>query len=254
MRPILPIVTLAAALFLTTAPAGAEMDQNKVAAAQKAAGDFVKLARNAAKTGKPPRESDPAVKALLDTVLDTSAMRSPEFSDIPRITQWLANADKVGLVYMMAGTGSNNLAAARNPKIADRIGRNIAEFQDEYGRFVDFQLALSGFTVDAIRAKLDQASEKERKNPKFQGGFVQAASGITQTIAGTLSAFTTEGISDDWRRARLMSLNAIAPKLAETLPKPMRDKLGEFTREIGEQVSDPHIKDGVKALAETLTK
>jgi hypothetical protein len=253
MRPALPIATLAA-LFLTMGPADADLDRNKIAAAQKAAADFVKLASNSAKTGKPPRQSDPAVKALLDSVLDTGAMASPEFSDIPRITQWLANADRVGLVYMMAGTGSSNLAAARNPKIADRIGRNIAEFQDEYGRFVDFQLALSGFTIDAIRAKLDQASEKERKNPKFQGGFVQAASGITQTIAGTLSAFTTEGISDDWRRARLMSLNAIAPKLAETLPKPMRDKLGEFTREIGEQVSDPQIKDGVRALAETLTK
>lgn len=253
MRPALP-VCLAAALILTLAPAQAAMNQQKMAAAQKAAADFVKLAGNSARTGKPPREADPKVKALLDTVLDTSVITAPEFSDLPRITQWLANADKVGLVYMMAGTGTGNLAAAANPKIADRIGKNIAEFQDEYGRFVDFQVALAGFSLDAIRAKIESAPEKERTNPKFQAGFMQASSGIVQTIAGTLATFTTEGITDDWRRARLTPLNAIAPKIAETLPKPMRDKLGEMTREIGEQIADTQVKDGVKSLAESFAK
>jgi hypothetical protein len=248
------IASLAAAVCLTVAPASAEMDQKAIAAAQKAAADFVKLAGNTARSGKPPREADPAVKALLDTVLDTSAMTSPEFSDIPRITQWLANADKVGLVYMMAGTGTTNLAAARNPKVADRIGRNIAEFQDEYGRFVDFQLALSGFTLDAVRTKMAAATEKERKDPKFRTGFMQASSGIVQTVAGTLSTFTAEGITDDWRRARMTPLNAIAPKIAETLPKEMRDKLAEMTREIATQVKDPQVKDSVTAFADSVAK
>jgi hypothetical protein len=248
------VASLLAALFLSVAPANAEIDQQKIAAAQKAAADFVKLAGNSARTGKPPRESDPAVKALLDTVLDTSAMSSPEFSDIPRITQWLANADKVGIVYMMAGTGTRNLAAASNPKIADRIGKNIAEFQDEYGRFVDFQLALSGFTLDAVRAKMASASEKERKDPKFRGGFMQASSGIVQTVAGTLSTFTAEGITDDWRRARLAPLNAIAPKMTETLPKEMREKLAEMTRDIAGQLKEDDVKGSVNAFADTLVK
>jgi hypothetical protein len=248
------VASLVAALFVSVAPANAEIDQQKIAAAQKAAADFVKLAGNSARTGKPPRESDPAVKALLDTVLDTSAMSSPEFSDIPRITQWLANADKVGIVYMMAGTGTRNLAAASNPKIADRIGKNIAEFQDEYGRFVDFQLALSGFTLDAVRAKMASASEKERKDPKFRGGFMQASSGIVQTVAGTLSTFTAEGITDDWRRARLAPLNAIAPKMAETLPKEMREKLAEMTRDIAGQLKEDDVKGSVNAFADTLVK
>lgn len=254
MRPARLAACFASAIYLTAAPASADIDQKKIAAAQKAAADFVKLAGNSAKTGKPPRESDPAVKALLDTVLDTSAMNTPEFSDIPKITQWLANADKVGLVYMMAGTGTNNLANARNPKIANRIGKNIAEYQDEYGRFVDFQLALSGFTLDAVRAKMASASDKERKDPKFRGGFLQASSAIVQTVAGTLSTFTADGITDDWRRARMPPLNAIAPKIAETLPKEMRDKLAEMTREIGGQVKDPEIKNSVSAFADNIVK
>lgn len=254
MRPSLPLVSIVAALMLNTAPALGAMDQAKLAAAQKAAADFVKLSGNSAKTGKPPRESDPKVKALLDTVLDTSAMTAPEFSDIPRITQWLSNADRVGVVYMLAGTGTNNLAAAANPKVGDRIGKNIAEFQTEYGRFVDFQLALSGFTLDAVRAKMDQAPEKERKDPKFQAGFMQVASGIAQTYLGALSNFAGEGITDDWRRARLAPLNALAPKFADTLPKDMREKLGDMTREISDHISDPQIKDGVKAMGDTIAK
>lgn len=254
MRPAPLAVALAAILILTGSAAYAAMDQKKMAAAQRAAADFVKLSGNSAKTGKPPRESDPKAKALLDTVLDTSAITSPEFSDIPRITQWLANADRVGLVYMLAGTGTNNLAAATNPKIADRIARNIAEFQDEYGRFVDFQVVLSGFTLDAVRAKMESAPEKERKAPKFQAGFMQVAGGIAQTVAGTLSNFTAEGITDDWRRSRLAPLNAIAPKVAETLPKDMREKLAEMTREIAEQIADPQIKESVKAMADTFVK
>jgi hypothetical protein len=254
MRPSLPLVSIAAALMLNTVPALGAMDQAKLAAAQKAAADFVKLSGNSAKTGKPPRESDPKVKALLDTVLDTSAMTAPEFSDIPRITQWLANADRVGVVYMLAGTGTGNLAAAANPKVADRIGRNIAEFQSEYGRFVDFQLALAGFTLDAVRTKMEQASEKERKDPKFQAGFIQVASGMAQTYLGALSNFAADGIADDWRRARLVPLNALAPKIAETLPREMRDKLGEMTREIADQLADPKIKDDVKAMGDTIAK
>jgi hypothetical protein len=254
MHPARLVACLTAALCLTVSSASAEMDQKKIAAAQKAAADFVKLAGNTARTGKPPRGSDPAIKALLDTVLDTSAMTSPDFSDIPKITQWLANADKVGLVYMMAGTGTNNLAAARDPKVADRIARNIAEFQDEYGRFVDFQLALSGFTLDAMGAKMTSASEKERKDPKFRAGFMQASSGIVQTVAGTLSTFVAEDITDDWRRERIAPLNAIAPKIARTLPQEMREKLAEMTREIGDQVADAQIKESVRALADSIVK
>jgi hypothetical protein len=250
----LPLMPLAAALMLALAPAQAAMDQTKIAAAQKAAADFAKLAGNSAKTGKPPRETDPKVKALLDVVLDTSAMTAPEFSDIPRITQWLANADRVGLVYMMAGTGTSNLAAATNPKIADRIQRNIVEFQSEYGRFVDFQVALSSFTLDAIRAKMDSAPEKERTDPKFQAGLLQVAGGIAQTLAGTLSTFTAEGITDEWRRARLGPLSAIAPKVAETAPKEIREKLAEMAREIGKQIADPQIGESVKTLADTVAK
>ena len=96
MRPARLVACLVAALYLSGSPASAEIDQKKIAAAQKAAADFVKLAGNSAKTGKPPRESDPAVKALLRLAIGACKAEGKYVgicgqgpSDHPDFAQWL---------------------------------------------------------------------------------------------------------------------------------------------------------------------
>ena len=256
MRPAWLLAFVAVSLALPPS-AFAAVDRAKVSAAEQAANQFVRLARDSAKTGKPPRESDPAVKALLDKVFDTTATSTigVEFSDLPGINRWMAIGDRVGLVYMLAGTGTNNLMqAATNPKTAKLIPVNIAAFEAEYGRFSDFQVALWSYALDAIAAKLATAPAAERDNPKFKGGLNQVGGSIAQTIAGVITTFTTEGISDDWRRARLTLLNEVAPKVAKAIPAPIRTKLQEITLNVSEKMQDPQIKENVKALAETFMK
>lgn len=256
MRPGLLVALVALPLILAQ-PASAGVNRAKVIAAEQAVNQFVRLARDSAKTGKPPRESDPAVKALLDAAFDTSATSTigVEFSDLPRINQWMAIGDKVGLVYMLAGTGTNNLfQAATNPKTAKLIPQNIAAFETEYGRFTDFQVALWGYALDAVAAKLETAPAAERNSPKFKAGLNQIGGSIAQTIAGVLTTFTTDGITDDWRRARLGSLNAVAPKVAKAIPAPIRTKLHEIALDVSEKMQDPQIKESVKGVAETFVK
>ena len=256
MRPAWLLALVAVWLALPPS-AVAAVDRAKVAAAEQAANQFVRLARDSAKTGKPPRESDPQVKALLDKVFDTSATSTidVEFSDLPGINRWMAIGDKVGLVYMLAGTGTNNLIrAATNPKTAKLIPQNIATFETEYGRFSDFQVALWGYALDAIAVKLANAPAAERDNPKFKGGLNQVGGSIAQTIAGVVTTFATDGISDDWRRARLTALNEVAPKVAKAMPAPIRMKRQESTLNVSGKMQDPQIKESVKALAETFVK
>lgn len=254
MRPVMSLLLMAILLALP-GQASAALDRTKLAAAEKAANEFARLARDSFKTGKPPRESDPAVKALLDTAFDTSAPGAAEFSDLPRINQWMANGDKIGVVYMLAGTGTNNLfQAATNAKTSALIPQNIAAFQSEYGRFTDFQIALWSLSLDAIIARIEKAPEAERKNPKFLGGLVQISNSIAQSIAGTLSTFSTEGINDDWRRARLVQLTEIAPKAVKVMPLPIREKLRDLAREAGDKTENAEIKQSLLAFGDSLTK
>ena len=170
MRPALLVALVALPLILPQ-PASAGVNRAKVIAAEQAANEFVRLARNSAKTGKPPRESDPAVKALLDTAFDTSATSTlgVEFSDLPRINQWMAIGDKVGLVYMLAGTGTNNLfQAATNPKTAKLIPQNIAAFETEYGRFTDFQVALWGYCAGCGRGQTRNGARGRTQQSEIQ--------------------------------------------------------------------------------------
>jgi hypothetical protein len=253
MRVALSIALMALLLALPQ-QASAALDRTKIAAAEKAANEFARLARDSYKTGKPPRETDPAAKALLDTAFDTAAGPA-EFSDLPRINQWMANGDKIGLVYMLAGTGTSNLAqAATNTKTAKLIPENIASFQTEYGRFTDFQIALWSLALDAIIARVEKAPEAERKNPKFLGGFVQISNSVAQSLAGALETFTIDGITDEWRRARLTQLNEIAPKAAKVIPAPIREKLREFAIDVSNKTENAEIKESVKAFGDGLMK
>ena len=111
----------------------------------------------------------------------------------------------------------------------------------------------SGATaLDAIAAKLETAPAAERNNPKFKAGLNQIGGSIAQTIAGVLTTFTTDGITDDWRRARLESLNAVAPKVAKAIPAPIRNKLREIALDVSEKMQDPQIKESVKAACRKL--
>ena len=62
-------------LALSMVVAAAALDAGKIAAISKAAKSFVALAKNSASTGRPPRQSDPAIKQLLDTVFDTTEIQ-----------------------------------------------------------------------------------------------------------------------------------------------------------------------------------
>src|SRR5436853_1211568 len=52
------------------------LDAAKTNAITKGAATFVGLAADSANTGRPPRESDAAVKPILDLVLDTSELKN----------------------------------------------------------------------------------------------------------------------------------------------------------------------------------
>src|SRR5262245_25902067 len=148
------VAAIALACIVTAGPAAA-VDSARVNEVKKAATAFQALAKNSHVTGQAPRQSDPGVKALLDKVLDTSAVdQGMTFSDIPRIEEWMAAAQKVIVVYLLAGTGATDIRKlTTSQQNLQRINRNIADFQSEYGRCADFQIAMAGAMLDGTQSR-----------------------------------------------------------------------------------------------------
>jgi hypothetical protein len=185
--------------------------------AGKAASDLNSLAKDAFETGRPPRQTDPGVKSLLDRVFGTDvlARRTVGESDLGATADWSMAVVKAGAVYILAGTGISDFSKMTNdPKLPERINQNVVAFAPEMGRYFDAQLAVMGGMLDAINASM---AGGKTSNAKVESGLEKVRRGITATLTGALSTVATGGLSDEWRRARLPALKAAAPKAAKLL-------------------------------------
>lgn len=250
---LLAVVALVS--MLAGGPAAAAIDSARVSEARKAAAAFLALAKNSHRTGQVPRQSDPAVKALIDKTLDTAAIdKGVAFGDIPRIEEWMAAGQKVAVVYLLAGTGAADLAKlSTDQKTLQRINRNIAEFQTEYGRYTDFQVAMAGAMLDAVQSRLDAASPKERDDPKTKSGLAGISARVTQTLIGVVSTFLTDGISDEWRRARSERLTGIASR-TKILSAADAGKLRATAMSVHDAMKDAAVKASMKSFADALAR
>jgi hypothetical protein len=129
------------ALSLVAPASAASLDPAQIAAIDKAASDFLAKATDAKKTGMVPRETDPAVAPLLDTVFDTSVLsHGPmDFADLDKLGDWLDRLNAVGLVYQNAA----------------RQAHDVGLFSAEIGRFFDAALAVLQASVDCDVANSD---------------------------------------------------------------------------------------------------
>src|ERR1700722_1125677 len=168
------------------------LDAATVAAIDKAADAFVALAGDSAKTGQPPRQTDPAAKPLLDRVLDTSEVQHAvvPISELGNLSIWTLAVVKVGLVYTLAGSGMTKLEAVPNdPAVIEKLNHNAAVFAPEMGRYLDAVMWLEGATIDTVMVFLSKASQSELERTK--NGVAQVRSGAFQSLGGVISTLPT---------------------------------------------------------------
>jgi hypothetical protein len=250
------VQTILVLLFLAASSVGARaLDAGKVEAASKAADALVALAKGSHVTGQPPRQSDPAAKPLIDTVFDTAdatRARVP-WNQLTTLNNWNMAVIKVGLVYLLAGTGAEDLTALNDkPDAGAKVDRNTATFAPELGRYFDAQLRLQGAIMDTVQEFLRTAQRAQLDNPQFQSGVGQIRSGVAQTITGMLGTFTVEGMTNDWRRARLIAANAVAPKAAKFLLPEQAGSVRAAALEVAGQMTDAKVKAGLTSFAKAV--
>jgi hypothetical protein len=234
------------------------VDAAKVAAIGRDAAAFAALADGSAKQGNPPRMTDPAVRALLDEVFDTSALQdgpAATSDDLGPLGDWSQAAVKIDLVYLLAGTGYDSLDNLPSTRAtSDQINKNTIAYAAEIGRFNDAALWIERGVLQAAADFTANADASMLKQQNIVDGLNQMRSGVARTISGDFSDMALDGLSDGWRLQRLPALLAIAPVAAEALPAELVQQLHDSANQTADQMQNPGVKQGLLAVAALLTK
>jgi hypothetical protein len=251
-------LAVALATAWLTAPAVAEVDPGKLLAAQAAATKFIARAKGSETTAPPPRLSEPEVNQLLDTVFDLSdvgAGTTIAAADLGPLGQRMMTGIKVGLVYLLAGTGVTDLAQLGGDQgAADKLNLNAAKFQPEVGRLYDFQMRIQAAIIESALARMAAATPEEQARPNFQGGLAKMREGAAQSVRGVIETLSVNGITDPWRRDRFPALVVIAPKLARFLLPEQKTDLQKLALESARTLTDSQVKQGLQDFANVVVK
>lgn len=244
-------------VFLLTimcgAAAAAGLDPAHMAAVDRAAAAFLAMAKDAYQSGNPPREADPVVKPLLDTVFGTAGLNSSgplPFAQLGSLNDWTVRVVAVGSVYVFAATGIPDFEhlTSLDEKQEQQIVRNTVAFAPEIGRYFDAELAIEQAMIECILAEL-AADPPTYQSQSARHGLETTRGGVKQTLTGVMTTLLTPGIDRQWVRARLPALTAIAPIAAKFLSAQDRSELRDIAAEVAERIDDPTAAAGLGAIA-----
>lgn len=237
---------------ITRAEAETRIEQAQLDDVKNAANDFLVLARDSAVNGRPPRHSEPTVGTLLDRIFDLSEIEGATLavSDIAKANEWFSAGDRVGTVYILAGTGVSDInRLSSDPNVQRRTHRNVAEFAPEFARYLDFQVKLAGIMMDA---ELKRAAKggPDMERPEVKREIAEVRTTLAETLTGDLTTLAYDGLTDDWRRQRLAVMMQVAPTAATFLSPEQAHAVRERALTVVTFVRDKSVQDQVKALAD----
>ncbi|HEV2186307.1 MAG TPA: hypothetical protein VGR70_03820 [Stellaceae bacterium] len=236
--------------------AAAGFDAAKIADIKKAGEAFQALGKNAYQTGQPPRQSDPAVAKLLDTIFDTSALNGPPpvtFAQFLDVNNWLMQVVNTGLIYVTAGTGIADLGSLQGvtAKQQAQMNANVIAYAPEMGRYYDAQLGVSKVEIDLVNVELAAHPDDYKTGNRAQG-IGKMRSGLAQTLEGVIETFQLSGVDPAWLRDRLPPLAALAPTAAKFLLPDQKQQVHDLAVTVAAASSDNAIKTGLNSVAQAL--
>lgn len=239
-------------LILSVAACGRSDVRDSSAAVTKAAASFA-AAADPGHTGHPARADDPAVKASFDTLTNTRPPAAVPMDRLEDINGWLLAVAQSELVYLLAGTGYANLddlsKATDIDKINTALNRNAIIYAPEMGRLYDAQLAVMGALCDTVAAE-ESAHPDSPDNAKVQSGLDKIRSGVVQAVTSLLVEIGFDGMSDDWRTARIAALRSFAPQAVKLLGATERTTLRDAaSAAVASLPETSPARSGLRALA-----
>jgi clan AA aspartic protease (TIGR02281 family) len=233
------LLALCLMLGWASATQAASLDPNRIAAIDQAANAFLAKAAEAKKNGMVPRQSDPEIGPLLDTVFDTRDLsHGPiDYADFPKLSDWLRRVGEVGRVYT---------AAARE-------AHDTGVFGAEIGRFFDASVVVMQATIDCMTEEL--ATHPDAK--LVQNGVHSLAdlrNATTSTFISLIDLLRAPGVTVGWVRERLTTLTVAAPSLARFLTPDQLVRLRANTLKLAAQIRDKKLRGVFDGFAVALAE
>jgi len=242
---------------IARAEAEAKIEDARLNEVKKAVDDFMDLAKDSHMNGRPPRQSQQNVNDLLDKIWDVSDIEGTRLvvADIGKANEWFAAGDRVGTVYILAGTGVNDMDKLPNEaNVQQRTRRNVVDFAPEFARYLDFQMKLVFIMLDAElnRVETSERDALDRNDVKQEIATVRTT--VAETLAGALTTLAYDGLTDDWRRARLKLMQDIVPKAAKLLSSEQARGIHDHAIRVTSYIRDKSVQDSVKTVADDIVK
>ena len=239
---------LVAAVLVVGQPALALVDEGRVAAAKQAADEFLRRAEGSATSGNMPRRTDPEIAKLLDTVFDLSALGTDvlPISSVGPIGELARNGNRIGLAYILAGTGRTDAAGA-DQKTLERVDRNTVTFAPEVGQFTDFQIGATNRMAQSALGFIKVAPKETLDQGSIKSGLGQMRSGFAQTIGGMLKTLTIGDLAEGWKAERLSMLEGIADTAMRFLDEQQKAGVKQLADQVALAVG-PELKVRLEAF------
>jgi hypothetical protein len=200
----------------------ARLDPARMRAIDEAYDAFMAHAIDAYQSGAPPRQSEPVVNTQLATILDVAGLPAKTLAggDIDEAIRWFNSGDTVGAVYLLAGTGVNDIAQLPPDDATQRkLRENVVKFSDEYGRYLDFQITLLAAIADAQANFSSGGPPDEIDSAAYRRKVSDIRGLLAQALKTDFISLVYDGLTSDWRLARLDAIARVGPIATRVLPR-----------------------------------
>jgi hypothetical protein len=239
---------------ITRAEAEARIEPAQLDEIKSAATEFLSLAKESPANGRPPRQSEPTIAGLLDKIFDLSPIEGSTltFADVGKANEWFAVGDRVGTVYILAGTGATDInKLPADPAIQRRTHRNVVEFSPEFARYLDFQVKLAATMMDAELSRSAKAADTLQQ-AEVKREMDEVRTTLTESMTGDLTTLAYDGVTDDWRHARLTVLMQVAPRAATFLTPDQTRALRDHALTVMTFVRDKAVQESLRTFADKI--
>jgi hypothetical protein len=139
-------------------------------------------------------------------------------NDIDEAIRWFNSGDTVGAVYLLAGTGVNDVAQLPpDDATQKKLRENVVRFSDEFGRYLDFQVTLLGAIADAQASYASGGAPDEIDSADYKRKTSDIKALLAQALKTDFISLVYEGLTSDWRLRRLDAIARVAPVAARVL-------------------------------------